>query len=88
LQANATSALAREAHALYPEALPVAAKIVNRCLYNYQREHRGKCGTTFACEDVVAIHKGHTDEELSSNKSDSAFCAKPKYHSGLPKSVV
>jgi hypothetical protein len=54
---NATSMLAREAHATFPQAFRRPARLVDRCVYNYQREKQN-CGAGFTCDSIVAFHKG------------------------------
>ena len=68
------------------------ARIIDRCIYNYQREHsKTQCGPGFTCDDIVAIHKGHREDKWVKNHrkinesefeakfvADAAMCAKPK----------
>ena len=79
--ANATSKLATEAHLKFPEAFPRPARLVDRCVYNYQRE-KDHCAAGFNCSDIVGFHKGHKDDVKGLEDHD-AMCQKPKAHSGL-----
>ena len=97
--ANATSKLVREAWAKFPDGVH-KPRIVDRCIFNYQREAPKESGSTcaadFTCSDVINLHKGHADtDHVASIRSrwveqfgdGIVACTKPKVHSGLPDGV-
>eukprot|EP00039_Didymoeca_costata_P007057 m.95947 g.95947 ORF g.95947 m.95947 type:complete len:1031 (-) comp13522_c0_seq2:376-3468(-) len=52
------SSLVREAHRKFPKAMKNPARLVDRCLYNYQSDNaRGNCAKDFSCKRAVALHK-------------------------------
>lgn len=56
------------------------ARLVDRCVYNYQRE-KDHCAANFNCSDIVGFHKGHKDDAKGFDEHES-MCQKPKAHSG------
>eukprot|EP00039_Didymoeca_costata_P007014 m.95508 g.95508 ORF g.95508 m.95508 type:complete len:1052 (+) comp13496_c0_seq2:288-3443(+) len=65
------SEVAREAHAKFPKALPRPGRILDRCLYNYQRDRGSGCAPGFTCKNIVAIHKAYEPGK------GAGMCAKP-----------
>ena len=98
---NATSKLVRAAWAKFPAGIH-RPRIVDRCIFNYQREppkeiQTGwKCAADFTCSDIINFHKGHGDDHKHAAKrtewvdkfgNDIIACVKPKVQSALPAGV-
>ena len=96
---NATSKLVREAWATFPsDQLIHRPRIIDRCIFNYQREPPKeigtgwKCAADFECSDIINFHKGHDDNTKHAKKrtewvdqfgEDIIACVKPKLQSGF-----
>eukprot|EP00729_Bicosta_minor_P019626 gene19625-29431_t len=85
---RATSHLVREAHLKFPGALPKPPRMVDRCIWNYQREDPRpqwrKCSVNFDCSQIIGLHKGYDDKYFEKHpdlkgERGLTMCEKPTH---------